>query len=120
MRIELPPDPTAASLARRAVREVCAGVAVDLDSLLLCTSELVTNALLHGVPPVELEVLVQDACVRVGVHDAGAEPVERRWHVRADTLSGRGLGIVEMLAAGWGSDATATGKVIWFEISNPS
>lgn len=117
MRIGLPPDPTAASLARQAVKEVCAEVAVDLDSLLLCASELVTNALLHGVPPVELEVLVRDARVRVAVHDAGVGPVERRRNVRADTLSGRGLGIVEMLAAGWGADATATGKVIWFEIS---
>ena len=115
MKLDLPADPSVASFARRAVQEACTGVTVDLDALLLCTSELVTNALLHGRPPMELEILVQDSCVRIAVRDAGAGLVERRRRVRPDTLSGRGLGIVEVLSAAWGCDPTATGKVIWFE-----
>lgn len=116
MKIDLPADPTIASCARRAVQDACAGVAVDLDALLLCTSELVTNALLHGTPPMELEILIHDSCVRVAVRDAGAGAVEQRRHVRPDALSGRGLDIVDLLATAWGSDSTATGKVIWFEL----
>lgn len=115
MKLVLPADPSVASFARRAVREACAGVTVDLDALLLCTSELVTNALLHGAPPMELEIMVQDCCIRIAVRDAGTGLVERRGRVRPDTLSGRGLGIVEMLSAAWGCDPSATGKVTWFE-----
>lgn len=116
MRITLPADPTSASFARRAVNEACADVGVELDSLLLCTSELVTNALLHATPPMELEVVIQESSVRVAVHDRGAGTVQRRRPIRPDNLSGRGLDIVDTLASRWGSDSTATGKVIWFEI----
>lgn len=117
MRIELPSDPTSPSLARRAVHQACEGLAVDLDAVLLCTSEVVTNALLHGIPPMELEVSIGDSWVRIAVHDRGRGDVERRRQVRPDTLSGRGLGIVEMLASRWGSEHTAGGKAIWFEIA---
>ncbi len=116
MRVKLPSDPTSASFARRAVNEACAGLEVELDSLLLCTSELVTNALLHANPPMELEVTVHGSSVRVAVHDGGAGLVQRRRRLRADNLSGRGLDIVEAVASRWGSDPTVTGKVTWFEI----
>ncbi|HVF76314.1 MAG TPA: ATP-binding protein [Acidimicrobiales bacterium] len=120
MRIELPADPTSAGLAREAVRTACKGLAVDLDSLMLCTSELVTNAVLHGRPPIELVVAVDGPGVRISVCDAGDGTVRRRRPVTADTLSGRGLDIVEALASAWGSDATrsgtGTGKVTWFEM----
>ncbi|MBW3557634.1 MAG: ATP-binding protein [Actinobacteria bacterium] len=117
MRIPLPSDPTIASFARRAVKEACAGVTVDLDALILCTSELVTNALLHADPPMELEVSVRGSWLRVAVHDSGTNMVQRRSRVPPDALSGRGLDIVEMLASGWGGDATPAGKVIWFEMA---
>lgn len=117
-RIDLPPDPSSAALARRAVRLACASLAVDEQALVLCTSELVTNAVLHGSPPIELEVIVDGGSVRVAVHDRGPGHVERRTPLRRDTLSGRGLEIVDSLASAWGTERTATGKVAWFELTS--
>lgn len=115
MRIDLPPDPTSAAVARRAVADACRDTDADLDLLKLCTSELVANAVLHGSPPLELEILVRDSSIRVEVRDGNSNPALRRKPVGADTLSGRGLGIVEAVAARWGSEATGTGKVTWFD-----
>ena len=114
-RLELPADPSSARLARRAVVDACAGRA-DVDSVVLCTSELVTNALLHGRPPIAIEVEADDRRVRVAVHDGGTQEVRRRRAVDPETLSGRGLDIVSVLATRWGSDRTPTGKVTWFEM----
>lgn len=52
-RAELPSTEQAASLARRFVRDTFAelGVVDYLDYAALLTSELVTNALIHGAPP---------------------------------------------------------------------
>lgn len=116
MRIELSADPASAGTARRAVRSACAETEVDLDSLLLCTSELVTNAVLHGTPPLELVVDIGVATVRVQVRDASEHVAHRRRPMAADTVSGRGLTIVESLTSRWGSELTDNGKVTWFEL----
>lgn len=116
MKIDLPPDPTSAGLARDAVRRACEGVDVDVHSVMLCTSELVTNAVLHGEPPIELEIDVVGAGVRVAVRDSDTSTVMRRRPVSPDTLSGRGLEIVHALASAWGSERTSRGKVSWFRI----
>lgn len=116
MRIELPPDPTSAAMARQAVRDACAGIDVDLDLLVLCTSELVANAVLHGMPPLQLAVVVGDEAIRVEVRDGSSQLALRRRPVVADTLSGRGLGILEAAASEWGSEPTGTGKVTWFDL----
>lgn len=104
-------------MARGAVRQACEDVAVDLDAVLLCTSELVANAVLHGSPPLHLVLAVREAHVRVEVHDGDVRPARRRDPLANDTLSGRGLGIVEMLTTRWGSEQTDAGKVTWFEIT---
>lgn len=115
MRIELPPDPTSAAVARRAVRDACAGIDVDLDLLVLCASELVANAVLHGTPPLEMVVLVGEEAIRVEVRDGSSQLALRRRPVIAETLSGRGLGILDAVASEWGSEPTGNGKVTWFD-----
>lgn len=117
MRLPLPPDVTSASLARRAVVDACHGVAVDLDAMMLCTSELVTNAVLHGTPPFELVVSLRSSHVRVEVRDGDDTVARRRDPLADDTLSGRGLGIVEVLTERWGSEPEGDGKVTWFEMA---
>ena len=118
VRVELAPHPSAASTARRAALDACAGVDVDRDAIALCTSELVTNALLHGRPPIELEVSVsaRGDTVRVEVRDGGVDQAEGRRPISSDTMSGRGLTIVDAIATRWGADATSTGHVAWFEL----
>lgn len=114
MRIELPEGPSSSSVARKAVRSACEGIAVDADDVLLCTAELVTNALLHGAPPVALEIEVAIDAVRIAVHDSRPGAVEKHRPVTSDTSAGRGLQIVESLAARWGVSQQESGKAIWF------
>ncbi len=90
------------------------GVTSRKDDMLLCVSELATNALRHGVPPgrgYRLRLLVfEDATVRVEVHDSG--PGLSRI---AERPAGRGLTIVAALADAWGVVTRAPGKVVWCE-----
>ncbi|MER5949085.1 ATP-binding protein [Streptomyces sp. NPDC001904] len=91
------------------------------DEILLCVSELTTNALLHGVPPGRGFLLrithdeVEDT-VRVEVHDSGtgtpAVPVPQR---SATAENGRGLLLVEALADKWGVGERDPGKEVWCE-----
>jgi anti-sigma regulatory factor (Ser/Thr protein kinase) len=112
------PDPEAPRRARRFIREFCAAAELDPDvceTAALLTSELVTNAILHGRtrarltarrPGDRLHVSVQDqnpALPAVGSHDLTAE-------------SGRGLAIVAALADDWGIETDNGSKAVWFAL----
>lgn len=74
----------------------------------LVTSELVTNAVLYGEPPVTVRLTCGVREVRVEVGDGNHEkPVVRGAH------EGLGLMLVEKIANDWGSVSTAEGKVVW-------
>jgi signal transduction histidine kinase/serine phosphatase RsbU (regulator of sigma subunit)/DNA-binding response OmpR family regulator len=81
--------------------------------LTLITSELVTNALVHGGPPVELRLERQGTRVVVEVKDdaPGSLPSSRR--PSDDDEHGRGLQIVEALSDEWGIRGTDRGKCVW-------
>ncbi|MEU8296404.1 sensor histidine kinase [Micromonospora sp. NPDC048909] len=68
-------DPTAAQ-ARAAVHDADPGVlpADDLDDLVVAVSEIVTNALRHGRPPVRLRLWVGADRIVVTVSDGGDGP----------------------------------------------
>ncbi|WP_343243875.1 ATP-binding protein [Streptomyces sp. SID13726] len=88
------------------------------DDVLLCVSELATNALLHGVPPNRCFRLVldltADGVLRVEVHDSG--PGELRIpDADPDSENGRGLLLVAALADDWGVREREPGKVVWCE-----
>jgi serine/threonine-protein kinase RsbW len=108
--------------ARHFVREALADWAVleRADDILLCVSELATNAVRHGVPPgrgfllcVSLDA---DGLLRVEVHDSGdGEPRPREFDEEAQ--SGRGLMIVVALSDKWGVGERVPGKVVWCEFA---
>lgn len=69
-------DPTPQAL-RPAVRRATRGLAAEQQSdLLLAATEVVTNALLHGVPPVRVRIWSGDGRVVVRVDDRGAGPAD--------------------------------------------
>ncbi|PBC85221.1 MULTISPECIES: ATP-binding protein [unclassified Streptomyces] len=94
------------------------------DDVLLCVSELATNALLHGVPPGRgyrlCLSLDESGLLRVEVHDSGAG--EPRLPVslpcdggEGECESGRGLLLVSALADAWGIGERVPGKIVWCE-----
>lgn len=87
-----------------------------VDDLLLLVSELVTNAVVHAGSPavVRLDADVERIKVAVADHDTDRVPAL----VDGDPLasSGRGVLLVDRLAARWGVEPQREGKVVWFEL----
>ncbi|MFJ9538673.1 ATP-binding protein [Streptomyces sp. NPDC101225] len=115
-----PRDRRSVAVARDLTRITLAdwGLTRRGDDVLLCVSELATNALLHGVPPNRCLrlclTLTTDEVLRVEVHDSGSgevlvpEPL-------LDAEGGRGLCLVRALSDAWGVREREPGKVVWCE-----
>ena len=82
------------------------------DVAQLLVSELVTNAVLHAGTTVHLRVEADGSALRIEVTDGAATKPSRR-HYSAEAATGRGLGLVEALAAEWGTRSEAGGKTVW-------
>ena len=102
VRLELSCGPRAPGDARRATRDVLGrwGLPALVDRVVLVVSELVTNSVRYGRPPLRLDLCRLRSCVRIDVHDTVQEaPVlEGRRPVDDDRESGRGLLIVSAVA----------------------
>jgi hypothetical protein len=114
-------SPAGARAARHFVRDALAGTDdSSLDTILLLTSEVATNAVLHtdGMFEVRVEVL-DEGGVRVSVTDDSTD-VPRPRVTPIDATTGRGLNLVDALASAWGVDDHRNGKVVWFEVGRVS
>ncbi len=102
VRVDLRAGPHAPADARQATREALRRWELPalVDRVVLVVSELVTNSVRYGRPPLHLDLRRLRSCVRVDVHDTVAEePVlHDRPEVAADRESGRGLLIVSAVA----------------------
>jgi PAS domain S-box-containing protein len=115
LTMELGADRAEVARARQAVArqlgawDVPEQLTLDLQ---LITSELVTNALLHGRAPYRLQLRRSTWEVVVEVSDGNAtRPRRRRPH--QDREGGRGLAIVESLSERWGIRTLPSGKAVW-------
>jgi len=88
------------------------------EAAVLLASEVLANAVRHGQGPIRLRLLRTPAHLTVEVTDHSTRR-PRRMHVGTDAESGRGLGLVDALAANWGVRPTNNGKTVWFTVSNP-
>lgn len=116
----LAPDPASVRRARALVKQVCreAGLSDDaVDAAVLLTSETVTNAFTHGRSEARLCALpvARGRRVRVEVSDDDSRHPHRAPRDE-DSLSGRGLALVDALAASWGVRDDRYGKTVWFEV----
>jgi anti-sigma regulatory factor (Ser/Thr protein kinase) len=112
-----PSSAVSAGQARRFVESVLTGAGLDrlVYTATMLVSELVANAVLHTGTPLRVVVDTGDDRVRVEVHDGSRQlPVRRHYSNMSGT--GRGLLLVERMAADWGADETKDGKVVWFEV----
>lgn len=113
-----PAVPPSASGARRFVNAALGRWDVPDDVVeiaLLLTSELVTNSYRHADCDAQVSVVRRPGLVRVEVRDAGGGRVQRRALDPAQP-DGRGLNIVDALAARWGSATSESGTLVWFEL----
>ncbi|MFD5976950.1 ATP-binding protein [Streptomyces bacillaris] len=118
-------DRSSIPVVRKFTRQVliewgCEDQAYDM---LLCVTELATNALRHGVPPtrgfrVKVSLERMKTVLRIELHDSGDGEV-----CMADGLpgveeeGGRGLLLVSALADKWGVAERNPGKIVWCEFN---
>ena len=88
------------------------GLGEEGDDLLLVVSEMVTNAVRHALPPVELQISAADDRVVVAVADSSPEPPAPR-DADADAEGGRGMALVDLLCEAHGVRAQPPGKTVW-------
>jgi len=113
------------SLAPRRAREFfrsthCpAHQARAVDEAQLLITELVTNAVLHGGPPVTLGLACDGGRgLQVRVSDGSPlSPPTPGEEVDLDSESGRGIALVDVLTDDWGVEPTAEGKAVWFRLT---
>lgn len=116
------------------------------DTLVLLTSELTTNALLHAGTQITVTISVSGALAEVGVADRDPRPPVPRperedlladldrlpatealppddrhadWHVGpgGSIAAGRGLLVLAALADEWGVATRSVGKEVWFTVA---
>ncbi|WP_327699589.1 ATP-binding SpoIIE family protein phosphatase [Streptomyces sp. NBC_00459] len=117
---DVPPDPAHVAVTRQSAMEQLAAWGLEEEAFVteLVVSELVTNAIRYGEPPIQLR-LIRDRALIVEVSDGSStSPHLRRAHVYDE--GGRGLLLVAQLTQRWGSRQTGTGKTIWAEQPLPT
>ncbi|MER5689222.1 ATP-binding SpoIIE family protein phosphatase [Streptomyces sp. NPDC002205] len=83
----------------------------------LVVSELVTNAIRYGLPPIRLRLIRGTNLICEVSDSSSTSPRMRR--AGADDEGGRGLFLVAQLTQRWGTRYTPNGKTIWTELAPP-
>jgi anti-sigma regulatory factor (Ser/Thr protein kinase) len=118
----LPLDPRSSLEARAFLREVAAArlSAGTLETALLLTSELASNAIRHADAPdgepIEVTVDLGDPrSIKVTVRDRGTGFDPDDLPPRSDD-GGWGLDLLRSLASDWGITRDGSGTEVWFEL----
>jgi PAS domain-containing protein/anti-sigma regulatory factor (Ser/Thr protein kinase) len=113
---EVEPDPAAVAKTRAAVAERLESWGLeDLEfTTELILSELITNAIRYGAPPIRVRLIRDDAHLICEVSDSSSTSPHLRYAAATDE-GGRGLFLVAQFAERWGTRYTLDGKVIWAE-----
>lgn len=120
--IELPDDLSSVADARQFVKQRLSDWGIDepLDDALLVVSELAANALTHAHSSYSIRLSATSNVLRIEVDDAGAGTPEPQ-PLTEDEEHGRGLHLVDALAASWGMESgDGGGKRVWAELALPA
>jgi anti-sigma regulatory factor (Ser/Thr protein kinase) len=116
---QLPCSPAAVGRTRRELRTLLQlqGMRPDAcDAVLLVAYELIVNGIEHGRTGVRLTVELGPATVRIDVHDGSSRPPQLQ-RMDPAAVRGRGLQMVDGLAARWGWQPDGAGKTVWAEVA---
>ncbi|MEO3976125.1 ATP-binding protein [Streptomyces sp. CAU 1734] len=92
------------------------------DAVAHIVAELAANAVTHARVPgwgFELRLILAASAniLRIEVSDARTGSAPRRRRSSGEDESGRGLLLIEALAAAWGIEHHAIGKTVWADVS---
>jgi anti-anti-sigma regulatory factor len=82
-------------------------------------TELVTNAVVHARTALVFSVMLREPFLHMAVRDGDQAPPQRQTILTESDDHGRGLQVVDGLAARWGHLAMAEGKVVWATLRLP-
>ncbi|WP_369252807.1 SpoIIE family protein phosphatase [Streptomyces sp. R41] len=116
---DLPADPAVVADARQHAADQLTtwGLQEAAPTTELIVSELVTNAIRHARPPIQLRLIHNSALICEVSDSSSTSPHPRR--ARDLDEGGRGLFLVGQLTERWGTRHTLTGKTIWAEQLRP-
>lgn len=90
------------------------------DEVLLVTSELVSNAVVHGAGRIELHLTLDGDLVHLEVCDEGARVPSLTAMPAPDATGGRGLPLVDRMSRAWGTGLDARGRTrVWADLAAP-
>ena len=116
--LRLPARLSSVAEARHAVQDTCQHLRGDtVSDATLLVSELVTNSVLHVGGMITVAIECEEDRVAIAVGDSSTdEPVVR--NPDPDDPHGRGMRLVDSVAARWGwRPATdGEGKTVWFSL----
>ncbi|MBO3734111.1 ATP-binding protein [Glycomyces niveus] len=121
-RLRVPHQSGAASQVRRWLRESLPDLPDEVrEDLLVCATELVSNAVRHARPLTGGDVVVSyelgPADVEVRVIDGGSRTHPHVCAVNLDSAHGRGMFIVSKLSTDWGARSLGDGtQEVWARI----
>lgn len=116
-RTKLRPDGSSAAAARRFVADVLVNRGYPdaaVEQAMLVTSEVVTDAVVHGAGEIDVAVVANRGMARVEVRD-GRELLEGGWAADHPEHEWRRR-ILDTCSQGWGIDSHEPGICVWFEL----
>ena len=105
-------------MARRLIRSSLVSWGLDdlVSALELAVSELVTNAMVHGVGHVEVQLTANGTNVRLEVLDQGSDvAIPAPSPVTRGEPGGWGLRLVDEVSDSWGAVTGPTETRVWME-----
>ncbi len=122
--VDVPHHPRGARTARHRLVDVLRGRVHPerLADAVAVLAELVGNAVRHAAPLPGNVVrvawrLLDGGCVLIWVTDGGSTKSPAARAAEGDAVDGRGLTIVQALAARWGVERDGRGQRVWAEIA---
>ena len=115
--VSYPGVPSSVSQARAFVAAALGEATDELrERAMLITSELATNAVVHGGTGFTLSATIADGELRVAVTDEGGGTPLPRQPGRTES-TGRGLLIVMALSERWGTETSRGRTTVWFSLA---
>ena len=119
LRSPVPSTPEAVGAARRTIVRQLEAWGIDdvIDDMQIVVSELITNAVRYGENPVEFRLSIRGPFVRIEVIDANTADIPLPRQAADSESTGRGMPLIDALAAEWGVEVSTTNKTVWAELA---